>query len=77
MENKFTYSAALLPRPKNQLPTVIQRQADELQFSNLPFEVKEKIRLKYVELSRKYPKMKAHRLMRKAGEFYGVQINFV
>lgn len=52
-------------------------QADALNDTELSAELKEKIRVKYFELAKQFPKMKRHRLMRKACEFYHVKVDFV
>lgn len=52
---------------------ITELQAKELMITDLAPELKEKIRAKFYELATKYPKMKRHRIMRKAGEFFHIK----
>lgn len=55
---------------------VTELQADQLMLSDLDPALKEKIRVRYVELAKKHPGWKRHRLLRYAAEYYHVKITF-
>lgn len=57
-------------------PDISKQQEDQLMLSDLDPALKEKIRLRYVELAKKYPQWKRHRLLRYAAEYYNVKITF-
>lgn len=60
----------------NPVSKITELQADELMISEIPDELKHKIKVKYFELANKYPGWKRHRLLRYACDYYHVKVTF-